>query len=149
MWRAACLSPYVVIQTGQSKGAQSCTKGITAPVGKEITLEFSRLDLDSSSDCLKIYDSDKADEFQVAAHWCGDMPNSNSKTGTPGKLVLHSGKAYFEWTTYKTSTPDGFTATWSFTDRPAASATAPSPICGGGVLTAGTGSLVDTFPKEA
>ena len=116
-----------------------------------VTLEFSRMALLSTSDCLAVYDSDKPDPNQRAAKWCGNMPyasNQQQVNPPPGKLVLHSGTAYLEWTTYQRTTgAKGFSATWAFTARDA-SASAPTAVCGGGVLTAGTGTLVDTAPED-
>jgi hypothetical protein len=77
---------------------------------------FTRMHFDSSGDCLKVYDSDTADPYQLAAQFCGEFPSSNQPT-VPGKLVLHSGKVHFEWTTYRmTRDGAGFSATWSFTE---------------------------------
>lgn len=87
--------------TGTYTGLMDCTKGITAPAGKEITLTFTRMSVDSSSDCLRVYDSDKADPYQLAASFCGDRSSSGI-----GPLVLHSGKAFFEWKTYSRTSGD-------------------------------------------
>jgi hypothetical protein len=130
--------------SGLYTAGMSCQKTITASAGMEITLIFSRMELASSGDCLTVYDSNEADPFQQAAKWCGEM--SDNQNPAPGKLVLHSGNAHLVWETYqRTSGAKGFAASWEFT-APSSDSSVPTPMCGGGVLTADTGTLVDMVP---
>jgi hypothetical protein len=134
----------VIIDDASTSGlyagsVNGCDKVIAAPAGKEIRLEFGRLGLADSSDCLKVYDSDSADQYQVAAEFCGTRPVSTAPT--PTSLVLHSGKALLVWTTGSSNSGSGWSVAWSFTD---AVADGRSAICGGGALSSNRGRLVES-----
>ena len=99
--------------------------------------------LADGSDCLAIYDSDKADAYALAARFCGTLPysdyNNKQTNPAPKTLVLHSGTAHFVWTTGSTGAAKGFSAAWAFTTKRSSGNTA---VCGGDVITAATGYSV-------
>lgn len=111
--------------SGSYKNARACTKTITAPEGKEITLTFERMSLEDSGDCLEVYDgksapASSASATNLAAEFCGET-NTN-----PGKLVLHSGSTTLKWNTGSSGIATGWSASWAFTPRPGSSTPQPT-----------------------
>lgn len=123
--------------------ADGCMKTITAPKGKQVVVEFVRLQLRAAYDCLEVYDSaapDVKDKTHMLAEYCGPR---QSGTSVPQNIRSEGNSLTLRWD-HKTSSQyvyTGFELKWQFVDAPPAKGA--DTVCYGGVLTAATGVLAD------
>ena len=120
--------------------SKDCRKTVEAPIGKVVAIEFVRLSVRNSYDCLEVHDTatlDTTDKTHMMAEFCGQRTIGT----TPPALLRSEGRSVtFRWDNLPTGYSKGFELRWRFVAPPAS----PASVCGpGGALVSATGTLSD------